>query len=318
MYNSEMIINFIKKYISFFFFHIYEKNIVLNGQKLSLQNETKKKIKNLSEVEFSVFSQWGEDGIIDWLISQFNYIPERFVEFGVGDYLESNTRFLIKTRNWQGLILESNRSDCAKIILDPIYWRYDLILKNVFITKKNINKLIRNNLTNLEVGLLSIDLDGNDYWIIEAINCIEPYIVVCEYNSIFGDKKMITTPYKSSFSRNSSHYSNLFFGSSIKALIRLMKDKGYAFIGSNLNGVNAFFIRNDYAKNILKKIKKVQCFPSKFRESRNSKGKKNFIRGLGRFRVIKNKKVFDLNQKKLLPLSKIKNIYSSHWKKQIN
>jgi len=240
------------------------------------------------------------------------------VEFGVGNYLESNTRFLIATRNWQGLIIESNQADIAKIKLDPIYWKHDLILKNAFITKKNINKLIRDNLSDLEVGVLSVDVDGNDYWIIEAINCIKTYILICEYNSIMGDKVMITVPYKFSFSRNSSHYSNLFFGSSIRALIRLMKDKGYAFIGSNLNGVNAFFIRNDYAKNILKKIKKVQCFPSKFRESRNSKGKKNFIRGLNRIDVIKNKKVFDLNQKKLLPLSKIKNIYSSYWKKQIN
>ena len=311
-------INFIKKYIYFFFFHVYEKNIILNGKKISQQNVKKKIIKNLTEVEFSAFSQWGEDGIIDWLINQFNYIPEKFVEFGVGNYLESNTRFLIATRNWQGLIIESNQADIAKIKLDPIYWKHDLILKNAFITKKNINKLIRDNLSDLEVGVLSVDVDGNDYWIIEAINCIKPYILICEYNSIFGDKEMITVPYKFSFSRNSSHYSNLFFGSSIKALIRLMKDKGYTFIGSNLNGVNAFFIRNDHARNILIKIKNIQCFPSKLRESRNNKGKKNFIRGLNRIDVIKNKKVFDFNKKKLLQLSKIKNIYSSYWKKEMN
>ena len=193
-----------------------------------------------------------------------------------------------------------------------------MILKNAFITKKNINKLIRNNLTNLEVGLLSVDLDGNDYWIIQAINCIKPYIVVCEYNSIFGNKQMIAAPYKSSFNRNSSHYSNLFFGSSIKALISLMNFKGYKFIGSNLNGVNAFFIRNDHAGYILKKIKNIQCFPSKLRESRDNKGKKNFIRGFDRINIIKNKKVFDFNKKKLLLLSKIKNIYSSCWKKKIS
>ena len=309
---------FIKGLLDKFYFYYYEREVFLKGLIMSNINKNKKKINNLTDIEFSVFSQWGEDGIIDWLVSQFKYIPPRFIEFGVGDYTESNTRFLIKNKNWQGLILEANKKDILKIKTDPIYWKHDLISENVFITKKNINEILKKKLNNLDIGLLSVDLDGNDYWIIEAINCIEPYIIVCEYNSIFGDKKMITTPYKSSFSRNSSHYSNLFFGSSIKALIRLMKDKGYTFIGSNLNGVNAFFIRNDHARNILIKIKNIQCFPSKLRESRNNKGKKNFIRGLNRIDVIKSKKVFDLNKKKLLQLSKIKNIYSSYWKKEIN
>ena len=309
---------FLKKILNRLFFYYYEKDIFLKGIILSNNNKNNKLINDLSCVEFSAFSQWGEDGIIDWLISQFKYIPKTFIEFGVGDYLESNTRFLIKNRNWKGLILESNKEDVLKIKSDPIYWKHDLTVKNIFIKKSNINEIIKKNLKNLEVGLLSVDIDGNDYWIIEHIKCVKPYIIVCEYNAILGDKKMLTVPYNEKFNRTSEHYSNLFFGASINALRDLMNKKGYSFIGTNSNGVNAFFIRNDYAKNILKKIKKVQFFPSKFRESRNNKGKKNFIRGLNRIDVIKNKKVFDLNQKKLLPLSKIKNIYSSYWKKQIN
>ena len=97
-----------------------------------------------------------------------------------------------------------------------------------------------------------------------------------------------------------------------------MNKRGYSFIGTNSSGVNAFFIRNIYAKKILKKIRNIECFPSKLRESRNSKGEKNFIRGVDRINIIKNKKILDLNSKKILRLSKIKNIYSSKWKKEIN
>jgi hypothetical protein len=311
-------ISLFKEFFKKFFFYYYEKDLILKGQILSSINKKKKLINNLTDIEFSVFSQWGEDGIIDWLVDQFDIIPERFIEFGVGDYKESNTRFLIKNKNWQGLILEANDKDILKIKSDPIYWKYDLIAENCFITKQNINQIIKKNFNNLEIGLLSVDLDGNDYWIIKSINAVKPYIVVCEYNSIFGDKPKITVPYKFSFSRNNSHYSNLFFGSSIQALIDLMKDKNYTFIGSNLNGVNAFFIRNDHVKKILIKIKKIQCFPSKLRESRDSKGKKNFIRGINRINIIKNKKVYDFNKKKILSLAKIKNIYSTFWKKKIN
>ena len=307
-------INFLKKYLSFFFFHIYEKNIILNGLIASNQNKKKKEIKNLTEVEFSVFSQWGEDGIIDWLINQCEDIPKRFIEFGVGDYLESNTRFLIKKRNWQGLILESNYKDVIKIKLDPIYWRHDLILKNTLITKENINEIIKKNLRNLDIGLLSVDLDGNDFWILKHINCINPCIIVCEYNAIFGDLKMLTVPYHPTFNRTSSHYSNLYFGASIKALVGLLKHKGYSFLGSNSNGVNAFFVRNDYARKILKQIKSIDYFSSSLRESRNIKRKKNFIRGLNRIDIIKDKKVYDLSKKKLIFLSEIKNIYSKSWK----
>jgi len=309
---------FLKKILNKLFFYYYEKDIFIKGIILSNINKRKKLINNLSCVEFSAFSQWGEDGIIDWLIGQFKYIPKTFIEFGVGDYLESNTRFLIKKRNWKGLILESNKEDVLKIKSDPIYWKQDLIVKNIFIKKNNINEIIKKNLKNLEVGLLSVDIDGNDYWIIEHIKCVKPYIIVCEYNAILGDKKKLTVPYNEKFNRTSEHYSNLFFGASINALRDLMNKKGYSFIGTNSSGANAYFIRNNYAKRVLKKIRNIESFPSKFRESRNNKGQKNFIRWVDRINIIKNKKILNLNNKKILPLSKIKNIYSSEWKKEIN
>jgi hypothetical protein len=150
--------------------------------------------------------------------------------------------------------LESNKEDVLKIKSDPIYWKHDLTVKNIFIKKSNINEVIKKNLKNLEVGLLSVDIDGNDYWIIEHIKCVKPYIIVCEYNAILGDKKMLTVPYNEKFNRTSEHYSNLFFGASINALRDLMNKKGYSFIGTNSNGANAFFIRSNYAKRVLKKI----------------------------------------------------------------
>ena len=76
---------------------------------------------------------------------------------------------------------------------------------------------------------MSIDIDGNDYWILEEIKTLSPSIIVCEFNSIFGDKFKLSVPYEKDFVRNKKHYSNLYFGSSIKALISLLKSKGYFF-----------------------------------------------------------------------------------------
>src|SRR6185436_1987650 len=159
---------------------------------------------NLNDYEFRVFSQWGEDGIIQHLIRSIDISKKFFVEFGVQDYLESNTRFLLVNNNWSGLVMDSSAADIERITKDMIYWAYDIKPVQAFVTRDNINELLRENGVTGEIGLLSIDIDGNDFWIWRAIEVINPVIVVIEYNHRFGRQAAVTIPYAESFDRTTT------------------------------------------------------------------------------------------------------------------
>lgn len=228
--------------------------------------------------EFRVFSQWGEDGIIQFLIDHVKVEHKIFVEFGVQNYKESNTRFLLINNNWSGLIVDSNEKDISYVKKDPIYWQYNIKAIQAFITKDNINNLMKQNGLTGDIGLLSIDIDGNDYWVWQAINIVNPAIVVIEYNHRFGKAKAVTIPYDENFVRSQVHHSGIYFGASLKALYLLAQKKGYAFVGCNSAGNNAFFVRNDLKPDFIKKISIEEGYVAgQFRESRNEKGELNYL-----------------------------------------
>ncbi len=232
---------------------------------------------NVRNNEFQVYSQWGEDGIIQYLISKIIIEHPIFIEFGVENYMESNTRFLLMNNNWAGLIFDGSEANINYIKKDPIYWRHNLKAEHAFIKSNNINGLIEKNGIKGDIGLLSIDIDGNDYWIWENISVINPRIVICEYNSIFGNEKNVTIPYDSNFYRANSHHSNLYYGASIKAFTSLAKLKGYSLIGSNSSGNNVFFVRNDCMQNLTPVMPREAYVESQFRESRNQDGDLTFL-----------------------------------------
>ncbi|OBQ39649.1 MAG: NADH dehydrogenase [Aphanizomenon flos-aquae WA102] len=226
--------------------------------------------------EFRAFSQWGEDGIIQFLIRKIPIDRKIFVEFGVQNYTESNTRFLLINNNWSGLVIDGGLEEIAYIKNDPIYWQYNLKAVNSFITKDNINQILSDNGIQGEIGLLSVDIDGNDYWVWQAIDCVNPAIVVSEYNFRFGANKAVTVPYDASFVRTKAHYSNIYYGASLKALCILADRKGYAFVGCNSAGNNAFFVRKDLKPDSLKELTPEEGYvAAQFRESRDEKG--NFL-----------------------------------------
>jgi len=269
------------------------ENRLLLG-KLLISENSKKDVKSLEDVEFKIFSQWGEDGIIQYLLSRIPIENKIFVEFGVEDYRESNTRFLLVNNNWSGVVIDYNADYIERIKSEDIYWRYDLKAINAFITRDNINDLLKKAGLSGDIGLLSIDIDGNDYWVWSEIKCISPRIVICEYNSLFGEKEAVTIPYDMSFDRTKAHYSNLYFGASLKALCLLAERKGYRFVGSNSVGVNAFFVRNDFANSLNDIISKAGYVESKFRESRDKFGKLTFVSGKDRIKLISHLRVVDV------------------------
>ncbi|RTY92276.1 hypothetical protein [Flavobacterium sp. GT3R68] len=230
------------------------KNVKVNlGHIQSHLNLQKTKISKLSEVEFQVFSQFGDDGIIQWLINYLDIENKTFVEFGVEKYIESNTRFLLFNDKWDGLVIDGDENNVNYIKNDAVSYFFNLHSINSFITKDNINELIKSRNFDKELGLLSIDIDGNDYWIWNALENINPVIVISEYNAEFGLNPW-TIPYKEDFvwdKSNGMHY----WGTSLCSLCDLAEQKGYSFIGCNSQGNNAYFIRNDKMKD----LKKLSC-----------------------------------------------------------
>jgi hypothetical protein len=235
-------------------------------------------VPGLQANEFRVFSQWGEDGIIQHLVRQIGLKRDVFIEFGVENYVESNTRFLLSNDNWAGLIIDGSEENIQFVRNDPIYWRHNLKAECSFITAENINDLISRNGIRGDIGLLSVDIDGNDYWVWKAIDVVNPVIVVAEYNARFGPTEAVTTPYDPKFVRSTAHHSYIYYGASLAALTALGKEKGYVLVGCNSAGNNAFFVRADRVPASLPPMSPVQAYVrNQFRETRGEDGRLRFV-----------------------------------------
>ncbi|WP_231037612.1 hypothetical protein [Pectinatus frisingensis] len=247
--------------------------------------------------EYKVFSQWGEDGIIQWIVNNVNIGKKTFIEFGVQNYTESNTRFLLMNNNWSGLVIDGSEKNVNYIKNDDIYWRYNLKAECNFITAENINNIFIKNGIKGNIGLLSIDIDGNDYWVWNAINVITPDIVICEYNHRFGKNKAITIPYDAKFVREKAHYSNIYYGASIKALVLLANKKGYSLVEGSKNGNNVFFVKNNLLnENVKEKSIDDVFINAQFRESRMADGNLAFFTLEQEQELLKNLKVVNIEE----------------------
>jgi hypothetical protein len=271
------------------------------------------RIDTLSDAGFRVTSQWDEDGILEWLLQKIPVARPLFVEFGVTDYKEANTRFLLRYRNWRGLVMDSSSEMVGSILADSDRWKHDLTAKVAWVTAENINSLVGEAGFAGRIGVLSIDIDGNDYWVWNAIDIVDPDIVICEYNGVYGDMTPIVTPYQAEFSRLKAHYSEMYFGSSVCALERLAGQKGYRLVGSNRAGVNAFFVRNDLFKYVEDCIRSTQARPSLHRDSRGADGRFSYLGGVDRARVIADMPVVRVDTGETLPIGSAGPLYSSEW-----
>jgi hypothetical protein len=184
-------------------------------------------------------SQHGEDGILRELFAR---IPNDrfFVEFGVENGSECNAALLAQRYGWSGVFIEAN--DRHFVELQARYSGIPAVrCVRAFVTRENIANIFRANDVPLEPDLLSIDIDGNDYWVWEALEEYRPKIVVIEYNATLGAERSVTIPYDPDHVWALDH----FFGASLTALCKLGERLGYALIGTECSGVNAFFVRRD-------------------------------------------------------------------------
>jgi hypothetical protein len=236
-------------------------------------------IADIQQTEFKVFSQFGEDGIIQYLVNRAQITPEEklLVEFGADFYGEANTRFLVMNDYWRALLIDGSQKGIDTIRKQSFFWERDLTAVTAFIDADNINDIIGNSGYRGKIGLLSIDIDGNDYWVWDRISVVDPVIVVAEYNSLFGSKRAVTVPYDPKFYRLDAHHSGLYFGCSLKALEILAARKGYALVGSNRAGNNCFFVKRDRL-NGQPMLRAEQAYvQSRFRDMRDSSRKFTYI-----------------------------------------
>ena len=226
-------------------------------QDIPEENETNKE---LSFHEASLFSQNGEDGIIRYIFSQIGFESRYFVEFGFGAH-QCNSLRLILHEHFKGLMMDGSEEQCRIFNLTcKAKGISDVHAVNAFINRDNLEHLIRSNNIPVEIDFLSIDVDGNDYWFWECLQCINPRVICIEYNSGIGSKYSWTIPYNNEFERFSAHPSGFFAGASIKALESLGEKKGYRLIGCDTTGTNAFFLRNDLGNNQIPTLSASEAF----------------------------------------------------------
>lgn len=198
--------------------------------------------KRLSRHGYKVYSQADEDGIIAEIFQRIGTGTRTFVEFGVENGTECNTLWLL-TQGWSGRWIEASASMCESIRKHHRHWldSGQLDLVEAFLDKNNVDGLVGGSRAGRDIDLLSIDVDFNDYWLWEAIESVNPRVVVMEYNATWPPSSRVTVPYTPDASWDGSNY----FGASLGALAALSDRKGYSLVGCGVAGVNAYFVRKD-------------------------------------------------------------------------
>ena len=189
---------------------------------------TPRRVKNINLFERRIYSQNGEDGIIMYIFRRIGILNKYFVEIGVEDGLQCNTRYL-KRWGWRGIQVDSRTTPGVK---------------SHFVTAENIESIFTKYKVPKKFDLLSIDIDGNDYWVWKAIEHYQPRVVIIEYNASIPSGKKLTIPYDPKFSWDGT----TFFGASLEALVSLGNRKGYELVATNKAGMNAFFVRKGLAR----------------------------------------------------------------------
>lgn len=287
----------------FNFLNIKKKTINNINYNLGLNNllrisEKYNYINKLEQSECKIYSQNGEDGILNYIISRLKIEKPNFVEIGVGTYIEANTRFIYDRFFPKGLIVDIEKNLKNKVYSNINSWKGDLRVVEKKISTENINNIIYEN-CDFDIDIFSLDIDSIDYWIIDKLKPNISKIFVAEYNSVFGSSLEVTVPNLNNFERKNYHYSHLCYGMSLKALINLMVKKNFYFIGTNSIRNNAFFISNDYPKSEYfdkLKIEDINYYvDSNIRESRDSLGKLNYLSGKKKLKEIYDCEVIDLS-----------------------
>ncbi len=193
--------------------------------------------------EFSAFSQNGEDGIIDHLLSLVQEPNRYFLEIGAGDGLENNSAHLAFAKKYDGIMIEGDavRSADAQRFLQPINWSVRYL--DWFVEPGHAPAVI-NECIYIDPDLFSLDIDSNDYFVMKALleSGLRPKVVCVEYNSAFGPVASLSIQHTPRLNYLTHHPSQLYYGVSVAGWRQLLEGHGYRFICVDARGVNAFFV----------------------------------------------------------------------------
>jgi hypothetical protein len=244
------------QHIRSFFSNISQNSIYLRGIEQKLLHLSMERIRTdlryqdkrcLIPYGYKIYSQNDEDGIIREIFNRIGVTNKIFVEFGAGNGFENNTYALLFD-GWKGLWIDSSKKLCKHVQknLKNTIKEGTLSVKNAFITKENINELIVSQITEEKIDLLSIDIDGNDFHIFDSITCINPRVIVIEFNAKFPPPIVYCMNYDKSHIWNGDDN----FGASLKFLEIELNKRDYYLVGCSIIGINAFFVKKDLVKNI--------------------------------------------------------------------
>lgn len=185
----------------------------------------------LEKYESKRFSQGGEDGVIAEIFSRIGTTNKFCVDLGAYNGVESSNVAALLEDGWRGILIDGSAKSA-----NP-----NIVIYNHFITAENVNALLTHHLCPDEFDLLSIDLDGNDYWVWKALE-VKPRVVIIEYNGHIGPDVSSAIEYEADFKFQWTDY----FGASLLALQNLGWIKGYSCVYCDKAGVNAFFVKTEY------------------------------------------------------------------------
>ena len=277
-------------------FYLVQRSSKASQLLLSLQYQEMlaqhRPLPKLQDTEFRVFSQHGEDGILLYLFSLLGTTNKRCVEICGGGGFD-NTANLIINHGWNGLFFEGRERNIRRgqkfyaRCAETKTWLPKLV--HTWITAENINSLLQENGFLGDIDLLSLDMDGVDYWVWKAIGCINPRVVVLEFNNILGPDVAVTVPYKKDLGIQTHHETafkllryrgrqilntfveksiadrlDTYYGASLSAFVKLGRKKGYRLVGCERYGFNAFFVRSGIGEEILPEVSACECFHHPF------------------------------------------------------
>lgn len=211
-----------------------------------------------------IHSQHEEDGLLLYIFSLLGAPHKTCVEMCAGNGIECNTANLILHHRWNGLLFDGDAQNVAAgqefYARHPATRHWPPTFRREWITRSNINTLITGAGFAGEIGLFSLDVDGVDYWLWEALEAVQPRVVVLEFNHLWGPDRAVTVPYADDFKAEITRYGSDYAGASLAAFVKLARRKNYRLVGTNAIATNAFFVRNDLPHPWLPEISPQECF----------------------------------------------------------
>jgi SAM-dependent methyltransferase len=237
---------------------------IMLGMKFKELVRRNEPLPSFQEVEFRTFSQCGEDGILFFIFSVVGSTNRTLLDLGCGNGLVANSTNLLVYHGWNGLLIDGSDENVAMATeffarcRDTACWPPKVVQS--WIDVENINRVVAEAGLAGSIDLFSMDIDGCDYWIWDALDQVQPRVVVLEYMDILGPDRAWTVPYRRDFVGEHDEMGLCYGGASLPAFVKLGRRKGYRLVGCQQYGFNAFFLRNDVAPDLFPEVPAESCF----------------------------------------------------------